>query len=304
MQNSTHGIDLSLLPPPDVVEPLDFETILAERKARFLSLLPEDQRAEMAITLTLETEPVVILLQEMAYQELLLRSRINDAARQCMLASARGSNLEHLAAYFGVQKLTVDPGDTSAIPPVQPTMETDTSLRARTQLALEGMSTAGPTESYRFHALSAHGGVEDASITSPEPGQVLVSILGRAADGLPEPEVLKAVEARLCAETIRPLDDEVLVRPATIVPFAVEATITLYPGPSSQPVIDAAQVALTTTLADLRRIGFSIPRSAIFAALHQPGVQSVDLTEPPADIPITATQCGLCTQIDLRTQDN
>lgn len=33
-------IDLNLLPAPDVVETLDYETILAARKATFISLYP------------------------------------------------------------------------------------------------------------------------------------------------------------------------------------------------------------------------------------------------------------------------
>ncbi len=37
-------IDLNQLPAPDVVEELDFETILAERKATLISLYPEDQQ--------------------------------------------------------------------------------------------------------------------------------------------------------------------------------------------------------------------------------------------------------------------
>ncbi|GHK20411.1 hypothetical protein ECZU03_42000 [Escherichia coli] len=36
-------IDLNQLPAPDVVEELDFESILAERKATLISLYPEDQ---------------------------------------------------------------------------------------------------------------------------------------------------------------------------------------------------------------------------------------------------------------------
>ncbi len=52
-------IDLNQLPAPDVVEELDFETILAERKATLISLYPEDQQEAVARTLTLESEPLV-----------------------------------------------------------------------------------------------------------------------------------------------------------------------------------------------------------------------------------------------------
>ena len=293
------GIDLSLVPPPDVIEPLDYEAILAERKARLLELTPAAQRNELAATLALETEPIVILLQEMAYRELLLRSRINDAARQCFLASARGTNLENLAALYGVARLVIDPGDENALPPVPPTLETDTRLRLRTQLAVEGMSTAGPNESYRYHALSAHGGVEDASVTSPVPGLVLVSILGRTGDGLPTPEILTAVTARLTAETVRPLTDQVIVQPAEIIPYTVDAHITLYPGPSSDPVLESARAALNATVTELQRIGYDITRSALIAALHRPGVQNVEILTPAADIDIGETQCGRCQNISI-----
>ncbi len=41
-------IDLNQLPAPDVVEELDFETILAERKATLISLYPEDQQEALS----------------------------------------------------------------------------------------------------------------------------------------------------------------------------------------------------------------------------------------------------------------
>ena len=66
-----------------------FEAILAERKAYFIGLYPADQQAAIAATLELESEPVTKLLQENAYRELILRSRINDAAVANMLAWAK-----------------------------------------------------------------------------------------------------------------------------------------------------------------------------------------------------------------------
>ena len=79
-------IDLSQLPAPDVVETLDFEAILAERKATLISLYPEDEQEAIARTLTLESEPLVKYLEENAYREVILRQRINDAAKAVMLA--------------------------------------------------------------------------------------------------------------------------------------------------------------------------------------------------------------------------
>ncbi len=74
-------IDLSQLPAPSVVETLDYETLYASRKETLLSLYSGDEREAVARALTLESEPLVKLLQENAYRELLLRQRINEAAR-------------------------------------------------------------------------------------------------------------------------------------------------------------------------------------------------------------------------------
>jgi len=73
-------VDLSQLPVPDVVEVLDYETILAERKATLISLYPEDQQEAITRTLALESEPIVKLLQENAYREVIWRQRVNEAA--------------------------------------------------------------------------------------------------------------------------------------------------------------------------------------------------------------------------------
>ena len=75
-------VDLSQLPAPDVVETLDYETILAERKATFISLYPPEQQQAVARTLLLESEPIVKLLEENAYREVIWRQRVNEAARR------------------------------------------------------------------------------------------------------------------------------------------------------------------------------------------------------------------------------
>ena len=110
-------IDLNQLPAPDVVEELDFETILAERKATLISLYPEAQQEAVARTLTLESEPLVKLLEENAYRELIWRQRVNEAARAVMLACAAGNDLDVIGANYNTTRLTITPADDSTIPP-------------------------------------------------------------------------------------------------------------------------------------------------------------------------------------------
>lgn len=254
----------------------DFETLLAERKAEFVALHPKDEQEAVIRTLELESEPVTKLLQENAYRELLLRQRINEAAQAVMAAYAMGSDLDQLAANYNVKRLTVTPADNDAVPPVAAVMESDEALRLRVPAAFEGLSVAGPTAAYEFHARSADGRVADASATSPAPAEVVLTVLSREGDGTAEKDLLDVVEKALNSENVRPVADRLTVRSAEIIPYRVEATIFLYPGPEAEPVMAAAKASLQKYIASQTRLGRDIRRSAIFAALHVEGVQRVD----------------------------
>ena len=135
-------IDLSQLPEPEVIENLDFETIYQELLGDFREAMAGEWTAEV------ESDPVLKLLQLAAYRELLLRARINDAARAVMLAYASGADLDQIGAGFNVQRLLIRPAQPAAVPPVEAQYESDKSLRNRIQLAFEQLSVAGPRNAY------------------------------------------------------------------------------------------------------------------------------------------------------------
>ncbi|KVC46420.1 baseplate assembly protein [Burkholderia pseudomultivorans] len=290
-------IDLSRLPAPDVVEEIDFEAMLAERKAGLLWLVPDDRRAEVAAALELESEPITIMLQESVYREMYLRQRVNDAARAVMLAFAMDGDLDQLAALLGVKRLEITPADPET--GAAAVMEGNSDLRYRTQLAPQGYSVAGPEGAYRSHALAAHGSVLDASATSPAPGEVLVTVLSRDGDGTPSKEVIDAVTAALRADDVRPLTDKVTVRGAGIVGFAVDAVLFTFPGPDSSVVLKEAAARLDDYVSETHRIGREVTLSGIYAALHVNGVERVKLNAPTADIPVSATQAPYCTSVKV-----
>lgn len=294
MSGGYTAIDLSQLAPPDVVEALDYETILAAMKADLTSRAPD-----LAAVLALESEPVVKLLQVCAWREVLLRARVNDAARASYLATATGADLDNLAAFYGVARLTLTPADPEAIPPLAAVMESDTDLRRRTQLAPEGFSTAGPVGAYVFHALSADADVLDASAVSLLPGEVTVSILSRTGTGAAPAPLLATVLAALSAEDVRPLCDTVGVQSAAIVNYAITAQLFFLPGPDRAVVLAAAQAAAAAYASAQHRLGRDITLSGVYAALHQPGVQRVNLIAPTANIVIGVTQASWCTAITL-----
>jgi phage-related baseplate assembly protein len=288
------AIDLAQLPIPDVIEAVDFETILAEMKADLIS-----RDASLADVLQLESEPVVKLLEVCAFRETVLRQRVNEAAKANMLAYALGADLDNLGALFGVTRLLIDAGDPDAVPPVPATYETDDDYRYRITLALEGYSTAGPEGAYIFHALSADGDVLDASAISPTPGDVVVTVLSSTGDGTASQALLDAVDATLSAESVRPLTDHVTVQSAAIVDYEINATLYFYAGPGSAEVMAAAQAAAEAYAAEQHALGRDVTLSGIYAALHQPGVQRVDLTSPADDIVVDRQHATYCTAITL-----
>jgi phage-related baseplate assembly protein len=173
-------------------------------------------------------------------------------------------------------------------------MESDKEFRRRIQLSLEGLSVAGPEGAYLYWSLSADADVLDASATSPTPGNVLISVLSRSGAGVATPALLNKVKAILNSDSIRPLTDLVTVQSASIVNFDVTATIYTYPGPDSSVVLTSARAALDAYLASVRGVGRNVSLSGLYAALHQPGVQRVELIAPVVDISISGTQAGNC----------
>ncbi|MFK1810819.1 baseplate assembly protein [Klebsiella pneumoniae] len=288
-------IDLSQLPAPDVVETLDFEAILAERKATLISLYPEDEQEAVARTLTLESEPLVKYLEENAYREVILRQRINEAAKAGMVAYAIKNDLDQLAANNNVERLVITPGDETQIPPVAAVMESDSDLRQRIPAAFEGMSVAGPVGAYEYHALSSDGRVADASAFSPSPAEVVVTILARDGDGTAPEDLLQVVDEALNDEAVRPVADRVSVRSAEIVPYEIDAVLYVYPGPAKEPILAAAKAQGTAYINEQRRLGRDVRLSAIYAALHVQGVQRVELMKPLADMVLDKTQASYCT---------
>jgi phage-related baseplate assembly protein len=299
MTTLSSPIDLSRLPAPNVIETVDFEQILAERKAYMVSLWPADEQDEIAARLELESEPLNKLAQESAYREVILRQRINDSCRAVLLAFAAGPDLDHLGALFKVERLVVTPGNPSAIPPVAEVKESDDRYRQRIQLALEGVSTAGPTGSYIFHALSASALVKHVDVSSPAPGVVRVTVLGTEGNGTPSGDLLTTVTAALNDEDVRPLCDTVEVVAAQITNYTVNATLTFYSGPDMGLVRDAAEAAVRKYVDEHHRLGHDITRSGLFAALHQPGVQNVTLTAPAATLVVPDTHAAYCTAISV-----
>ena len=297
--NPLNDIDLSLLPKPNLVEEIDYEQLLENNKAVFLENVPNDIRTDVAKTLELESEPITILLQVLSYKEMHLRQRVNDAARSTMLAFAQEADLDHIGATSRVARKVVQEEDLTTNPPTPEVLESDESYRKRIQLSPESYTSAGPYSAYMYHAISADGAVKDISITRPKPGDVAVYVMSHTETGESTALTLTNVSQALNAESIRPLNDTVLVNNVSIVNYNIAAELIFYADAYQDLVYQTAIDALDTYIRRNHLIGRDITRAGIIAALKVEGVQDVVLNIPQSNIEITPEEVAYCTDYEI-----
>lgn len=275
--------DLSSLPHPSVIEALSFETIFGELQADFQSRYPQ-------YSALLASDPAIKLLEVAAYREVLLRNRINAAAKASLLAFATGSDLDHLAAFYGVTRLAG---------------EMDEALRARTRQRIVGFANAGGAAHYRYWALSSSPEVADVEVDSPEPGRVRISVLAKnegtdEGDTVPLAvlDAVRAVKAVVLRDDIRVLTDTVDVVPAELLPVFVQARIWLYPAAPLE-TLSAIRAVFVSAMAGSAGLGWDLTRSWIIAQLQRAGVHKVELLSPTSDITVVANQAVRLTTLNL-----
>lgn len=272
--------DLASLPWPGVVETLDIEAVVTSMRDDLVSRFPA-----IVGVIDLESEPARKLIEVFAYREVLLRARINDAARQRMMAFATGSNLDAIAAYYGVSRFEG---------------ETDTSLRRRTQLAPEAMPHGGTVGSYKFLALqAAFPDLKDVGVVARGRGHVDVVLLGNTGQGVVALDVIERVRAKLLADDGAPITDVVAVIAAKIVPYSVAVTVHVALGQDPVSVKANAFAALQAYVDERHRIGVTVAASGLWASAHVPNAERVEATAPVADIFVRPDEAPFCTSITV-----
>ena len=256
--------DLSALPPPAVVETLDYEAILAAHRADLVARHPE-----AAAVIALESEPLTKLLEAHAYRELLYRQRVNDAARRHLLAFASGADLDHKGAFYGLPRL---PG------------ESDERYRLRIQLRIRALAGNGTREAYELAALTAAPTLRAARASQPAPGSVLV-LLWPASAAAGE-AALTAVRNALNSDAQRILGVNLAVALARAHPIHITARVTRLPSAPADLVAQLA-AALPGMMETGAALGRAVSRAWITARLMADGVAHVNYPDPTAPAEIT-----------------
>ena len=298
-------IDLSKVPVPDIIQPLSFEQRFATLKQLLIDIDPSYEAV-----VALESDPITKLLQVFAYREMHLVAQINDATRGNILASSTGNNLIALGSRYDLAPLVIQGGNPTAVPPIPEILEDEQSFRRRVQMAFDGLNTAGSIDGYIFFALGADGRLADAKAVSPEPCEMVVTILSIEGNGTVSNELLIKVRDVFgmsadglsksnTPSKVRPQGDRVTIQGSGIVNYSVQAVLQLLPGPDAQVVLAAANQALALYQKEQRRLGGDITRSGIFKALHQSGVNNVNLISPSADVTVLDHQAAYCTSVNI-----
>lgn len=258
------ALDVAALPPPEVVEEVDFEAILAATAADLVERFPA-----IAGVIGLESEPARKLLEVDAFRETLIRARINDGIRSQLLAFATGADLDQLAAFYDVIRLEGEP---------------DERLRSRIIFTIAGRSTGGTAARYRANAMTASVDVRDAVVYREGVSPVVnVAIFANNETGIPSEALLAEVSASLNASDVRMVNDTLRIRSAVTQTVNVEADVWLLPS-SEFFILDNLPGTLRAAFDAESGLGFDLTRAWLTARLMAPGIQRVEILTPEDDV--------------------
>lgn len=249
---------MTTLPSPSILPALDVSALKTQRLAEFKQLLPT-WNAE------LESDPIVKLIELLAYVETIDNAEENSAILSNFLGYAEGERLDELAKFYQLQRLV---------------SETDERFRVRLELHISGMSGMGTTDYYRAQALSVAVWVKDAHISTGQFGQLFVTIW--TASDAPQDAAQIAFDY-LSSKSRRMATDTINVSLAT--PRILNIRATLYRSVST-PVarVNDAKIALQASLDTNIGLGATLTKAWLIGRLAIDGIKNIELISPIDDL--------------------
>lgn len=250
-------INLAALPAPSALPVWSFDAIrdatLADAARRLTDAgIPYNVE-------TLKGNPMNFIGSAYAYREGLVLQRINDAVNSTFLATA-----DQFA------DVVLRAADVNVTPVAGENIE---SLRRRTQLRWEALSTGGTYGRYMSQAFDADPvnladvAVYGGEISTIPRGQVWIVCLGANATGIPTPDTLQRVYDANAPRGVRVVNDQVVAKPANPVNYSVDATLILEDGADPAAVVTAQKALLASFAQKRRTIGATVSPDNIGAVL-------------------------------------
>jgi phage-related baseplate assembly protein len=266
-------IDLDQLQRMAVLEDVDSEETLASRMTKLVELWKANDPPAGAVydVEGLEFDPIKINQEVSTFFEILLRDRVNQAARAVTLAFGTGTDLDAIASRY--------PGGVPRDPD-----ESDERYRRRVWLAANALSPHGTPETYAFFALTADGSIRDATAVTVEgTGVVSVTILPEASF-VPTTDQLLTARAYLLDPSRKGLTDVLHVLPPVVVPVRYEIDVWLYPGPDETVLLAELYDGLDALIEEQRWLGYDHTITAIHGVFARGGVHRATILSPAADV--------------------
>ncbi|MCZ7466655.1 baseplate J/gp47 family protein [Rhizobium rhizogenes] len=275
-------IDVSRLPLPDAISPLDFETLYSEFKVRFLAFWTTLRAVNPSLpeydVQDLETDPAGVVGEAWSYLRLLDRQNVNDTFRSLLAAYAKGSNLDAIAANRNIVRLTVVPATANAAA----IMEGDDALLRRYLLSYD-LPSAGSAGRYLYDAWTAWPqstdkalGLWDARVNGRavhgrrgDTDVVVIGSMGR----LPTALELDTVRASVTNPNRAPEAVAISVMAAGRTGYAVSLVLEIPAvGPSADIIRQEAEKRVTAAATARILIGGEIPEALFSGAAFGDGV--------------------------------
>ena len=183
-------------------------------------------------------------------------------------------NPDNVPGLQSVTNLTISEGGTAE--------GEDDAFYDRMRESMSAYSTAGPEQAYIYHARSANANIGGVRVRSPGPGKVDVYILKKDG-GLPDEELISAVQEKLSADDVRPLTDQVTVKAPEQVPFNINVTwFRESSHTASRSKLEAELEAACTEYLQWQttEIGRDINPNVLVAKLMGTGIKRLTVSEP------------------------
>lgn len=284
------AVDFSKLPFTSSINTRTYEDILAEMLSDVRFYLGTDYIFH-------EADPAYVVLEACAMRRFMDLQDYANQCKQMYVAYANGAMLDQLGANpdFKCTRLTVVAANPAASPPVDAVMESDEAYRARLVLTNEGYTSAGTDGAYLYHTLSADGDVRDASVTSPQAGTALITVLSFSNNGLSSSALVDKIRVKLNRDDLRQTCATVNVAAAEVLNYTAAIRVATYPSTDIQSTLARSQTSLQAYVDAHFKLGHDITLAGLVAASTVDGVQNVFIDAPATDLITSYTQARRCT---------